>query len=204
MRALFPFLPISPSLSLSVSVAISRAPSAKMKEIFIGFCSDFKWICGSILNGKVRQQLQPQNQQQQNNNSSSINGSHPPSLYSAPLSDPCLVVISILFKFVCLFLLMRNYENLFRCRRLSLECFRQFGVVIIAFLCSKCIRRVYQAICGVYMQLLCILRAICVCRWKKCVKMSEGKSLALICLDLVDNYISNINKYWFHNYVIIL
>lgn len=26
-----------------------------MKEIFIGFCSDFKWICGSILNGKVRQ-----------------------------------------------------------------------------------------------------------------------------------------------------
>jgi len=26
-----------------------------MKAIFIGFCSDFKWICGSILNAEVRQ-----------------------------------------------------------------------------------------------------------------------------------------------------
>lgn len=77
---------VNRALSLSHAVAISRAPSVKMKEIFIGFCSDFKWICGSILNGKVRRQhqhqLQLQQQRQRQQHSSTFN--------STPLADPCL------------------------------------------------------------------------------------------------------------------
>lgn len=52
------FLPLSLLLSLLHSL-FRETPSAEIKEIFIGFCSDFKWICGSILNGKVRQSQPP-------------------------------------------------------------------------------------------------------------------------------------------------
>jgi len=45
------------------------------------------------------------------------------------------------------------------------ECFRQFQLVIMAFLCTKCIHRefqfqnrVYQAVCQFYIEFICIFR----------------------------------------------
>lgn len=111
-------------LSLCSAMWISR--SAKMKAIFIGFCSDFKWICGSILNAQVRQP--------------SLRIGFRLSLRFSVCGCGVSAVISLLFKFVCLFLslcvIMRIFQlsSASRGRRrrhtwptAALECFRQFG-----------------------------------------------------------------------------
>lgn len=97
--------------------------SAKMKAIFIGFCSDFKWICGSILNAEVRQ--------------ASL-GFRDPEIRIQPQPPwPWLRCLCgyIVFIQICMFIsfFMRNYENLpavvGRRRHTwptAVECFRSF------------------------------------------------------------------------------
>lgn len=114
-----PFL----SRSLSLFPSLPEAPSAQMKEIFIGFCSDLSGFVVRFLMAKY--------------------ASRSPAAPSLGPSSPRSVYM--VFIQICMFIsLMPNYEILPpaapRSSQLSAECFGQFKLVIMAFLCTECIQ----------------------------------------------------------------